>query len=264
MLMAGHALHIGLNHVDPAQYGGWDGKLQGCLNDAASIKSLAESAGFSTTTLLDEAATAAGVTAALGVLAAGAAGGDLCLVSYSGHGGQIADEDGDEEEGLDETWVCYDRQLLDDELHLAWSQFPAGVRVLVISDSCHSGSVVRDDVNIRISRGMPDDERQRDNELRGVTYKTIKQQVAARGDLAVAASVLLLSGCQDDQVSYDGDGNGAFTQSLLQTWADGAFEGDYPAFHAAIVANMTTNQTPNLNEDLVADPAFTAEKPFTL
>ncbi|CUR57234.1 putative Peptidase C14 caspase catalytic subunit p20 [metagenome] len=262
--MAGYALHIGLNHVDPSKYGGWDGRLQGCLNDAASMKSLAEAAGFTSTTLLDEAATAAGVTAAIGALAAGCSDGDLCLISYSGHGGQVADEDGDEDEAQDETWVCFDRQLLDDELHLAWSQFPAGARVLVISDSCHSGSVVRDEVERQVSRGMPEEERERDNEARGAAYRAIKQQVAGRGDIDVAASVLLISGCQDDQVSYDGEGNGAFTQSLLQTWAEGAFEGDYSAFHADIVANMTTDQTPNLNSDLVADPAYLTQQPFAV
>ncbi|MGD9960114.1 caspase family protein [Nocardioides sp.] len=262
--MAGHALHIGLNHVDPAQYDGWDGELQGCLNDAASMKALAEAAGFSTSTLIDGEATSVGVVSALASLAAQAAPGDLCLVSYSGHGGQVDDTDGDEDEGQDETWVLFDRQLLDDELRVAWSQFPAGVRILVISDSCHSGTVVRDDVDTRISRGMPDEVCSRDNELRRSTYRTVQAQLAGRGEVEVASSVLLISGCQDDEVSFDGAGNGAFTQSLLEVWAESAFQGDYPAFHAAIVANMTTQQTPNLNSDLVTDPAFLTQRPFTV
>ncbi len=248
----------------PAQYGGWDGRLQGCLNDATSMRALAEAAGFTSTSVLDEAATAAGVTAAIGALAGAKAPGDLCLISYSGHGGQVADEDGDEDDGQDETWVCFDRQLLDDELHLAWTRFPSGMRVLVISDSCHSGSVVRDEVDRPLTRGMPDEQQTRDNLARSAAYRAIKQQVAARGDLEVGASVLLISGCQDDEVSYDGQGNGAFTQSLLQTWAEGAFVGDYAAFHADIVANMTTDQTPNLNSELVADPDYLTQQPFTV
>ena len=214
------------------------------------------------TTLLDQQATAAGVVAAIGSLAAHTTDGDLCLITYSGHGGQIDDISGDEDEGQDETWVLFDRQLLDDELHVAWSQFPAGVRVLVVSDSCHSGSVTRDDTDPRVDRAMPLEARRTDNDARRAAYKSIQTQLTARGDVEVAASVLLISGCQDDQVSYDGVGNGAFTQSLLETWSNGTFDGDYPAFHHAIVDNMTAEQTPNLNDTLVADPTFLTQRPF--
>ena len=39
--------------------------------------------------------------------------------------------------------ACYDGQLIDDELYLELSRFGAGVRILVLSDSCHSGTVAR-------------------------------------------------------------------------------------------------------------------------
>jgi hypothetical protein len=42
---------------------------------------------------------------------------------------------------MDETWVCYDRQLIDDQLYELWGKFKASVRILVLSDSCHSGTV---------------------------------------------------------------------------------------------------------------------------
>ena len=51
---------------------------------------------------------------------------------------------GEEADWEDETWVLWDRQLLDDELYALWAAFKPGVRILVLSDSCHSGSVVRD------------------------------------------------------------------------------------------------------------------------
>jgi metacaspase-1 len=43
----------------------------------------------------------------------------------------------------DETWCLYDGELIDDELYNELGGFAAGVRVLVLSDGCHSGSVVR-------------------------------------------------------------------------------------------------------------------------
>lgn len=45
---------------------------------------------------------------------------------------------------MDETWVLYDRQLVDDELYKIWSKFKPLVRILVFSDSCHNGTVTRD------------------------------------------------------------------------------------------------------------------------
>ena len=44
----------------------------------------------------------------------------------------------------DETWVLFDRMLVDDELYTLWGKFAQAVRIAVISDSCHSGSVSRD------------------------------------------------------------------------------------------------------------------------
>ena len=31
------SLHIGMNFVDPTKYGGWDGALSGCVNDANAM-----------------------------------------------------------------------------------------------------------------------------------------------------------------------------------------------------------------------------------
>ena len=65
------------------------------------------------------------------------------MLTYSGHGGQVPDVSGEEADKLDETWCLYDSQLIDDELYMELGKFAAGVRILVLSDSCHSGTVVR-------------------------------------------------------------------------------------------------------------------------
>lgn len=67
----------------------------------------------------------------------------LYVLCHSGHGGQVMDVTGDEEDQLDETWCLYDGQLIDDELYLELSKFAEGVRILVLSDSCHSGTMTR-------------------------------------------------------------------------------------------------------------------------
>ena len=140
----GVSLHIGLNSVDPKQYGGWDGKLTACEADALAMNKLAHASGVvQSSVLLTKQATSIAVLAAIGRIAQQLVAGDLFFLTYSGHGGQMDDVTGDEPDGIDETWVLYDRQLLDDELYSMWSKFASGVRIIVLSDSCHSGTVAR-------------------------------------------------------------------------------------------------------------------------
>ena len=142
------SLHIGLNHVDPSQYQDengdpWDGELAGCINDARDMQDIAVKGGFRTTLFTDDQATSAEVIKTIARCATELTAGDIMLLTYSGHGGQVPDVNGDDEDGMDETWCLFDRMLIDDELYSLWSQFEAGVRVVVLSDSCHSGTMLK-------------------------------------------------------------------------------------------------------------------------
>lgn len=139
----GRSVHIGLNVVDNDAYGVAVPPLRGCENDARAMQALAEAQGFSTTLLRNEQGTAENVIGAIRDAAEDLTTGDFFLLTYAGHGSQVPDIAGDEADGMDETWVLYDRQLIDDELYALWGEFPPGVRILVVSDSCHSGTVAR-------------------------------------------------------------------------------------------------------------------------
>jgi hypothetical protein len=78
------------------------------------------------------------------------------------------------------------------------------------------------------------------------------------------ATVRLISGCQDNQLSLDGTFNGLFTANLLRVWNDGRFSGDYARFHRAILDRMPATQSPNHFVIGAASPAFDAEQPFTI
>jgi metacaspase-1 len=140
----GLSLHIGLNGVDASKYNGWPGTLAGCVNDANSMQAIAEAQGFTPTQLITEAATADAILTQIGQAAHALQSGDTFLISYSGHGGQVPDATGDSPTGLDDTWVAYDRMICGHELYNLWSQFAPGVCIEVYSDSCHSGTVIRD------------------------------------------------------------------------------------------------------------------------
>jgi len=150
------SIHIGLNRVNPNAYNGWDGALQGCVNDATAMQRIAQSLGYTSTIILNDEATANRVISELGQAAFNLDPGGIVFLSYSGHGGQIPDANGDEPPGgKDETWVLYDRQLIDDELYNMWNQFPAQARIFVVSDSCHSGTVTRDLEYMSASQAAP-------------------------------------------------------------------------------------------------------------
>jgi len=80
----------------------------------------------------------------------------------------------------------------------------------------------------------------------------------------INSSVILISGCQDNQTSMDGQTNGLFTEKLLAVWNNGSFQGTLPQFHTAIVALMPSEQTPNYFTVGADDPAFTNARPLTI
>ena len=276
----GKSIHIGLNTVDPAHYNGWDGQLQACEYDAKDMQAIAEGKGFESTIMLSKEATAEAVTEAIQQAAGELDKGDLLFLTYSGHGGQVPDTNSDEKgDGNDETWVLYDRQLVDDELFSLWAKFDAGVRIFVLSDSCHSGTVTRDLFDALVpqivEKGMVDTPEPRTKDLpRDVQdatyranedlYRQIQSSTKSGGEVDVSASVILISGCQDNQLSLDGDRNGLFTQTLLGVWDDGSWEGGHRRFWTAIGANMPPTQSPNFFRTGVPDRAFQRQTPLTI
>jgi len=275
----GLSLHIGLNRVDPDHYNGWDGHLTACEFDANDMQTIAKNGGFETKVLLTEEATADAVLAAIEAATGELAAGDLFFCSYSGHGGQVPDRNQDEDDRSDETWVAYDREIVDDELCTLWGKFAEGVRVLVLSDSCHSGSVTKaiedpvpDPVSTRERaadqspryRAMPRDvmvETYRDNKE---VYDAIQQRVPGSEKADPDATVLLISGCQDEQLSLDGFSNGLFTETLLAVWDKGAWQGGYSQFHQEIISRMPATQQPNYFLVGGTNPDFEQQQPFSI
>lgn len=274
----GLSLHIGLNRVDPDHYEGWDGELTACEFDAKDMRAIATKQRFTPTVLLSKQATAAAVKSAIASAAKKLTKGDLFLLSYSGHGGQVPDTNHDESRlptGLrdkyDETWVLFDRQLVDDELYALWSKFKPGVRIFVLSDSCHSGTVAR--VAPAFIEGgrkgdrcrfMPRSVADKTFRAHRKLYNDIQKGTPTGEKSLVRATVILISGCQDNQTSLDGNRNGLFTEKLRKAWANGKFKGTYRTFRNKIASTMPGSQTPNYFVTGVSNAKFEAQKPFSI
>lgn len=279
----GRSLHIGLNRVDSTKYvddqgHGWHGLLSTCETDARDMAALAKSVGLEPTALLGAEATAAKILSASRSVARASRRGDFFLLSFSGHGGRMPDLTGDERDGVDETWVTYDRQVLDDEIALELARFAAGVRVLIVSDSCYSGTIARrvpqpthpspvaPTPAPAVTKALPPAVRRAEVERRASLYRRVQRRVPPAADSReqLVASVLQFGAAQDYQTAGIGTTHSIYTGYLLQTWDDGGFEGDYRAFFDAIAGCMPSDQTPSWFVPGPEDAAFIAQRPFTV
>jgi hypothetical protein len=95
-------------------------------------------------------------------------------------------------------------------------------------------------------------------------YDGIQRSVPAAAQKPIKATVALISGCQDNQVSLDGDRNGLFTENLRKVWNNGKFRGSYRRFADTIVARMPASQTPRWSVVGSPNPAFLRQTPFTI
>ncbi|KAK3936522.1 peptidase C14 [Diplogelasinospora grovesii] len=147
------ALIIGIN------YAGSNHELNGCWNDALNVRDfLVNERGFSPdpsdmVVMTDERKnqgtpfypTTHNMMAAFQWLSSYNRPGDIVWLSYSGHGGQVRDPDGDRESGFDDT-ICpvdFERsgQINSDTLHRSIvSPMHPQARLTILFDCCHSGS----------------------------------------------------------------------------------------------------------------------------
>jgi hypothetical protein len=258
--MAKYALCIGIN-----DYPGTESDLAGCVNDADDWNAELARRGFSVQRLIDRQATGKAMRAGIRSILAGAEAGDLAVVQYSGHGSFVPDEDGDEADGTDECLCPYDVRtrgpILDDELFELYSARKKGVRLVMISDSCNSGTVSRfaPITTPPAARGkIPQQAKVRF--LPPAAFLSLRQTARfgirrgiRRSSPPGRNAGLLLAGCQETEYSYDayfqGRPNGAFTFVALQTLARLPKSATYADWYAAIREELPSQQypqTPNL------------------
>ena len=255
----GISLHIGVNVVDHDHYVDL-ADLSCCEADAIAMQKIAKKRDFEKTRLLkSKQATRANVTEAIESAAAELKSGDLFLITYAGHGCFVPDINKDERkekrrgaksDRLDETWCLYDGQQIDDERAVLWSKFKKGVRICILSDSCHSGTTARGG-DTKLVQGKGFKKRSVPREAANATYeknKAFYDALQCEPSAKLECSLLLISGCQDHESSgEDSDiGHGFFTNALMDLLDKQAFTGTYKELHKAITEYMPEWQNPNL------------------
>jgi pimeloyl-ACP methyl ester carboxylesterase len=259
--------------------------LRGCINDINAVEKFLldtyNTDNLSIKKLINKEATRQGLIDAFAFFE-DAKDGDTCLFYYSGHGSYMtaSKEFWTETDGLLETLVCIDsriengRDLANKELGFLIWQYSLGKKLnfVVITDSCHSGSVTRElmDENIwRSDRTTPTR-----NDIipakdfygfdllvggeRGYTVEN-QEEVSIK-----VANHIHLAASRDNQTAKEdeikGTHHGIFTYSLLQTLYQNNAKINYQnliSLATSRVKNMAFDQDPSLySNDLDKEKIF--------
>ena len=225
------AVCIGINN-----YPGIFNDLKGCVNDARDWSAFLQGSGFDVSLMLDSQATRMNVKAALQGLIHATNAGDIAVLTYSGHGTQVVEASSDEGDPYDEAICLYDGNVIDDELRTILQGLHPQATLVVISDSCFSGSVTRVAAEPAVPRFMP-------------PALPTSGRTARRSFLIPEASMpeILMTGCSDSEFSYDaefnGRPNGAMSALALQVIRNNP-NATYREFHAALRALLPSQEFP--------------------
>lgn len=297
----GFSIHVGVNEPDPSFQ---MPKLNGCVNDADTMRKIAEERGFKPQAVLENGAAGFhavrdAVTKAAGDLEAG----DIFLFTFSGHGSTKPTlATAEEPDRQDETILLFDCVLIDNYLRrVLWSKFKPGVRILGVADCCHAGSVLftipinnfldsvtlafrsvtegimasfaanrfsraDETASIRI-REFNNVQRNRIEALKPNIHDEIRNEILTQ-EADLQATLLTLAACRDNERARDGDDNGAFTKAL-----DAVLRGtNPPKNYSELITQITNNladngintQHPILFPKENPDQAFLGQVPFTI
>ncbi len=223
------ALVIGIDKYSPPddyQPSNSDGRtefrdLDGCINDAKSIQSIIVSRFMfspdKVDTLFNEAATRNGVLKQMNALLEKSKAGDVAFIYYAGHGSQVKNSASKEKDKKDESMVPSDtwkqgvEDIRDKELAKLYNKFiDKGVKLTVIMDCCHSGS---------LSRGPNEPGKFR--YIAAPNYDVKDPSAPTPPETRKEGTFLILSAAQDNEFAQEQKDekempHGAFTIALIQ------------------------------------------------
>ena len=193
------------------KYGGGN-NLNGCINDQQAIKEKLNMffPSFDVKTYTDSEVTKKRFAAEIDSAIAALRPDDTLLISYSGHGTQLRDDNKDEPDGYDEALYLFDGPFRDDTFNVLLHKIPEGAKVIILLDSCFSGTATRE-INGFGKKG------------RFIQTKNYKPGLRSKKRFAKSydnAKWLTISGCGEHQTSADAFINnkyrGAFTYYALK------------------------------------------------
>jgi len=193
------SLLIGCNYINTPY------RLYGCINDVNNLNSILTSKyKFNKTAILtDNTTTKPTKTNILNNfknLLINAKTGDTLFFCFSGHGSQTYDFSGDEKDKLDELIISGDlKYIIDDDFNnLLVSHMKDNVKLFLLFDSCHSGSML-------------------DLKYQYLDTSDLNKTTVNSNANNIKGTVVMISGCMDAQTSADAYINNKFQGAM--TWS---------------------------------------------
>ena len=244
------AVCVGINKYPTAP-------LNGCVADAELWAQTLENLDFETRILTDDQATREGILNALEALVAGGQPGDVLVFQFAGHGTQVKDLDGDEDDDRDEALCPVDiaegRFVIDDDIWAVLGKLTAGVNLTVFLDCCHSGSATRA-FGFPFGGSPATTDRRRylvaSREMRDAHMK-FREDLGTTG-VECSAEVMAwvnFSACQPHEVAWESKGQGDFTRHATKALETGPGGFTHDSFQACILDafGATPRQRPYLD-----------------
>lgn len=257
-----YALLIGCNYLKTP-----DSRLYGCINDIENMSNmLITNMGFKSqniTMLRDDISdnnmipTKDVILRELNNIIQKSAIASEIWIHYSGHGSQVVDRNHDEVSGYDSCIVPVDYIsagfIIDDDLLkiIGKSKCPT----MILSDSCHSGTVCDLPYSIEY--------------LYGSTFRYTRNNTVAISN----PNIIMFSGCKDAQTSADfydvqhGKSEGAFTDSFLRALKANNYNAKLTKIYVDILRWLSQNgfsQKPILSSSIkMPSWSFGVPKPAT-
>jgi len=255
------ALLVGINKYS-------DSPLRGCVNDCLLMyKILTDKFSFDAKNInliTDYECTKENILQNLYFLTSNLKYGDSIYFHYSGHGSQVVVNDwtqSNEADGLDEI-ICpidldWNDPLRDNKLNDIFNKIPLGVNSTVVLDCCHSGTGLRNSPTINgsnqdmVNRFYPpppsniltNPKITIDENLGFVMPKFNKRDIQTKKNTFLntttkQGNTILISGCQENQVSADawigGRYHGALTYTMVEILHQNNYRMNYNSLVKAI------------------------------
>ncbi len=242
--------------------------LEGCVNDTEQWRKTLAALGFEVKLVPERQATRQGILAALAELLQASSTGDVLVFQYSGHGTQVPDYDGDEDDGSDEAMVPIDFEsgafLVDDDLRAIFSQLSGGVNLTCFIDCCHSGSITRMLGRSADENALPEHTHSRYLKRTGDwqdwmrAHERFRQRDRAlRGSIGGSSRTIdsnsmrwvNFSACDATEVAYEKNGSGDFTRLATGLLTAQALQRSNRDFQDAVILAFGEGrrQTPQLD-----------------
>ncbi|MBK9093524.1 MAG: caspase family protein [Anaerolineae bacterium] len=270
------SLHIAVDKYRHA--GPFLPNLAGCENDIRAMRQLLTSRfGFeerNAVLLINEQATRQAITAAWHGLTEQTQAGDTVFIQYSGHGSQMRDVHGDEEDGMDETILPHDTRdpgrqvfdITDDEIKEWVDALLAKTdNVVLLFDCCHSASATRQvgAPTVPTRRADPDP---RDPPPAAAGARSVDVvEHGPSGWFPPNERLVFMAGCRDNEESNEhrapeGGRYGALTYFLMQSMQSAAADATFRDVFESVTAEVSSRyrQNPQI-EGALDRPLFARE-----